>query len=263
MKIIISPAKKMTEETDLLEADRLPAFVDRAEELRDILREMDVDRLQTLYRANRRITEENYERLKNMDLRRNLTPAVLAYVGIQYQSMAPRVFTDRQWEYVRRHLCILSGFYGLLRATDGVVPYRLEMQAALPAGGCKDLYGYWGSRIYEELTAGEENGVIVNLASKEYSRAVEPYRSPGDRFISCVFGEEGTDGKGRRKVRVKATQAKMARGSMVRFLAERQAEEPEVMKEFREDGFRFREDLSGEEEYVFVKESSENFSPGD
>ncbi len=263
MKIIISPAKKMVRETDLMEPSGLPVFVDRAEQICRILQAMDRKELQQLYRANDKITEENFLRLRDMDLRGNLTPALLAYVGIQYQSMAPRVFTDGQWAYVREHLYILSGFYGLLRAMDGVAPYRLEMQAPLAADGKKDLYAYWGSSVYEELTAGEEKPVIVNLASKEYSRAVEPYLRPDDRFISCVFGELTEDGKGRTKVRVKATQAKTARGSMVRFLAERQAEEPEAMKDFREDGFRFREELSGEREYVFVKQASEKNSFGD
>ncbi len=263
MKIIISPAKKMERETDLMEPSGLPVFTDRAERLRRLLQAMDRQELQQLYRANDRITEENFFRLRDMDLRKNLTPALLAYVGIQYQSMAPRVFTDSQWTYVRDHLYILSGFYGILRAMDGVVPYRLEMQAALAADGKKDLYDYWGSSIYEELTADEEQPVIINLASKEYSRTVEPYLRPGDRFLTCVFGELAEDGKGRLKVRVKATQAKMARGSMVRFLAERQAEQPEIMKDFREDGFCFCEERSDDREYVFLKQMPEKVLCGD
>ena len=76
-------------------------------------------------------------------------------------------------QYVNRHLRILSGFYGILNACDGVVPYRLEMQAKLPVDGCRDLYEFWGDRLYRELV--KEDQVIINLASKEYSKAVEPY----------------------------------------------------------------------------------------
>lgn len=64
-----------------------------------------------------------------MDLEKGLTPALLAYEGIQYQYMAPGVFEDGAWVYVQEHLRILSGFYGILRPLDGVAPYRLEMQA--------------------------------------------------------------------------------------------------------------------------------------
>lgn len=253
MRIIISPAKNMQVETDLFEVSGTPAFLERAEHIRDILKEFDREELKALYQANDKITELNWQRLRHMDLREGLTPAVLAYVGLQYQSMAPRVFTDSQWDYVRDHLYILSGFYGILRAMDGVVPYRLEMQAKLSVDGSRDLYGYWGDAVYRELTDGEDHPLIVNLASKEYSRAVEPWLRPGDRFVTCVFGEEGTDRNGRPKVKVKATQAKMARGSMVRYLAEIRGETEEDLKGFQEEGFRFREDLSGDGELVFIR----------
>lgn len=254
MKIIISPAKNMQVETDLFEVSGTPAFLERAERIRDILREYDREELKRLYQANDKITELNWRRLQDMDLRKGLTPAVLAYVGLQYQSMAPGVFSDSQWEYVKEHLYIISGFYGLLRAMDGVVPYRLEMQAKLPVDGSRDLYEYWGDTIYRKLTEDGDHPLIVNLASKEYSKAVEPWLKPGDRFVTCIFGEEVTDKNGRPKVKVKATQAKMARGSMVRYLADIHAGTEEDIKGFREDGFRFREDLSGDGELVFCRE---------
>ena len=110
--------------------------------------------LKALFKANDAITHENYLRYQTMRLDQGLTPAVLAYVGIQYQYMAPQIFTKEQWEYVCSHLRILSGFYGVLRADDGVVPYRLEMQARLKIGLHKDLYGWWGDKIYRELSEG-------------------------------------------------------------------------------------------------------------
>ena len=130
-----------------------------------------------------------------------------------------------------------------------MVPYRLEMQARLKIGLHKDLYGWWGDKIYRELSEGRP-AVILNLASKEYSRAVEPYLASEDRFVTCVFGtlSEG-------KVKVKATEAKMARGEMVRFLAERGAETPEEAKAFDRMGFSFCPERSSDCEYVFLKEA--------
>ena len=129
-----------------------------------------------------------------MDLERRLTPALLSYEGIQYQYMAPGVFEQGQWDYVQEHLRILSGFYGILKPLDGIVPYRLEMQAKveLPSG-IKSLYDYWGSSICRELAADET--LIVNLASKEYSRAVEPYLEAHIDNVNCVFGTLAEDGK--------------------------------------------------------------------
>ena len=249
MKIIISPAKKMRVQTDIIEETGMPVFLEDAKRLHDILKAYSMEQLKKLFGANDAITRQNYERYQTMDLERSLTPAVLAYVGLQYQSMAPDIFTGSQWEYVKEHLRILSGFYGVLKACDGVVPYRLEMQARLPVDGKKDLYGFWGNRLYEELTA-DGDGVIVNLASKEYSRAVEPWLTASDTFITCVCGTEQEG-----KVRVRATAAKMARGEMVRFMAANGVKTAEELKEFHALGYRYREEYSFENEYVYVQET--------
>ena len=180
-----------------------------------------------------------------MDLHKTLPPAILAYDGIQYQYMAPAVFENRMLDYVQEHLRILSGFYGVLKPMDGVVPYRLEMQAKAAVGPGADLYEFWGSRLYEEVI--DESRIIINLASKEYSRCVERFLEPEDIFITCIFGELS----GGRMIQ-KGTYAKMARGEMVRFLAERQIKEPEEMKAFDRLGYVFWPELSSEKEYVFL-----------
>lgn len=245
MKIIISPAKRMRTQTDLLEETDKPVYLKEAAWLHKLLSGYTKPELKNLLHANDAITELNYSRYQNMDLNSSLTPALLAYVGLQYQSMAPDVFTYGQWAYAKENIKILSGFYGILSACDGIVPYRLEMQAKLSAGGFPDLYGFWGDKIYRELV--KEDCVILNLASKEYSKAVEPYIEQGVRFISCVFGTESEG-----KLRIKATQAKIARGEMVGWLAENQIHDPEMLKEFSVRGYRYRHDLSLPDRFVFV-----------
>ena len=246
MKMIISPAKKMRVDTDSMETVGVPVYVKETGRLLEVLRGYSLGELQKLFAANEDITRLNYERYQDMNLEERLTPAVLSYVGIQYQSMAPGVFTSEQWEYVNRHLRILSGFYGILNACDGVVPYRLEMQAKLPVDGCRDLYEFWGDRLYRELV--KEDQVIINLASKEYSKAVEPYIEKDVTFLTCVFAEEQAG-----KPKVKATAAKIARGTMVRWLAEHQVQDVEKIKEFDEGGYRYCGEMSGEREWVFLK----------
>ena len=135
MRIIISPAKKMNTDTDSLRWQTLPQFLPEAECLHQCLRQMRPDALQKLWKCNDRIAALNINRLETMDLRQNLTPAILAYEGIQYQYMAPNVFTEAEFAYIQEHLRILSGFYGVLRPFDGITPYRLEMQAKLAAAG--------------------------------------------------------------------------------------------------------------------------------
>lgn len=246
MQIIIAPAKKMTVDTDSFPVEALPVFLERTERLKAALQKMSYTELQLLWQCNDAIADQNLERLRNMDLRRRLTPAVLAYEGIQYQYMAPRVMETAQLDYIREHLHILSGFYGLLRPFDGVVPYRLEMQARLPADGFQNLYSFWGAHLAQRLA--EKTDFVLNLASKEYSRAVEPHLPGGVRFITCVFGEQING-----RVAEKGTLCKMARGQMVRWLAENQVSSPADIPEFDQLGYRFHKELSDETHIVFLK----------
>ncbi len=247
MKIIISPAKKMNRDTDSLEVRTLPVFLDKTEILMKWMKGLSREEAKALWKCNDKLTDLNFARFAGMDLGQGLTPAVISYEGIQYQYMAPSVMEERHHDYIQENLRILSGFYGVLKPFDGVAPYRLEMQAKAQVNDCKDLYEFWGEEIYRELTT--EDSVILNLASKEYSKSVEPYLTKEDMFVTCVFGEwkEG-------KVIQKGTMAKMARGEMVRFLAERDAGCPEDAKAFDRRGYGFREELSADREYVFLKE---------
>ncbi|KAA8502198.1 peroxide stress protein YaaA [Mediterraneibacter catenae] len=247
MKIIISPAKKMNIDTDTLAFRSMPSFLSETEELLAWMRRLTFAEAKAIWKCNDKIAEQNYRRFQEMDLERNLTPAVIAYEGIQYQYMAPAVFGGAQTDYIQEHLRILSGFYGVLKPFDGVTPYRLEMQAKASEAG--DLYKFWGDKLYREV-AGEEKdgGLILNLASKEYSKCVEKYLTPEDTYVTVVFGELA-DGK----VKQKGTLAKMARGEMVRYLAENKVEDPERIKGFDRLGYCFEETLSNEKEYVFLK----------
>ena len=226
-----------------------PVFLSDAEKIMSVLKEKSFSELKALWACNEKITEQNIERLSSMDLREKLTPALLSYDGIAYQYMAPTVFETEMLSYVQEHLRILSGFYGIVRPMDGVTPYRLEMQAKLEVDGAKNLYDYWGDRLYKEVRDG--SGIIINLASKEYSKCIEKYLQPGDRYISCNFYEEQEG-----KLVQKGVYCKMARGEMVRFMAENRVEEPEGIKHFAVMGYRYAKELSSEKEYIFVRKKA-------
>lgn len=247
MKIIISPAKKMNIDTDTYGTSGLPVFLEDTKLLMGEIQKLTLSEAQALWKCNDRLAELNYNRFRSMDVERCLTPAVLTYEGLQYQHMAPEIFTEGALAYIKEHLRILSGFYGVLRPFDGVTPYRLEMQARLLVKGKKDLYDFWGDRLYRQLVS--EDHLIVNLASKEYSKAIQKYLRPEDHFLTVEFGE-WKDGK----VKQKATLAKMARGEMVRYMAENNICEPEGIKNFGELGFRYHEELSDKNKFVFVVE---------
>ncbi len=246
MKIIISPAKQMKAKDISIEPISLPPFLGETTELMEWMRSLSFSELKNLWGCNEKIAEQNLQRLKSMDLQSGLTPALLSYEGIQYQYMAPTVFEESMLEYVQSHLRILSGFYGVLKPLDGVTPYRLEMQAKIEIEKVKNLYEFWNKKIYEEMI--EENETIINLASKEYSKCIGKYLNPNQKYITCVFGEHANG-----KVVQKGTYAKMARGEMVRFMAENKVENPEDIKKFNHLGYRYMETESSENSYVFIK----------
>ena len=249
MKLIISPAKKMKVDTDTLPWKDLPCLMEQAEVLYGILRSMSRRELQSLWQCSDALADRSARYLEEFPgLRRGLTPAILAYQGIQYQYMAPGVFTDGEFAYVQEHLRILSGLYGVLRPLDGVVPYRMEMLSRLETEKGKDLYSYWGNSIADVLY--QETDCVVNLASKEYSLCVSRHQAPGTRLITCVFGEERGG-----KVVEKGTLCKMARGEMVRYLAQVRGEEPEALKGFDHLDYAFSPERSDETTYVFLRKA--------
>ena len=246
MNIIISPAKKMNVRNDDMLYKTMPIFMDKTLQLKNFLQTFSYNELKELLCCNDEIAELNFERYKNINLSSNLTPAILAYDGIQYKYMGPDSFSYDEFEYIEKHLKILSGFYGVLTPFDGVTPYRLEMQAKLKMNNHKNLYEFWDNNIYEEII--KDSNVILNLASKEYSKTIEKYLKPDDKFITCIFGTL-TDSK----IKVKATEAKMARGLMVRYMAHNNIEDVEKIKNFSDLYFSYSEKYSTENEFVFLK----------
>ncbi|WP_091018226.1 peroxide stress protein YaaA [Paenibacillus amylolyticus] len=246
MRIIISPAKKMKIDTDLMAIAEMPQFINESEQLLSLLQELSYDELKAMWKCNDAIAEQNVERIQNMNIKANLTPAIYAYEGIQYQYMAPGVFQDEELAYLQQHLRILSGFYGMLRPLDGVTPYRLEMQGKLQGPGFKTLYQFWGSKLADQLQS--ESNYILNLASKEYSKNILPFLSEETRFITCVFGQIVNG-----KLVEKATWAKMARGEMVRYMAEHKIAEVKEVRNFDRLNFAFSEERSDESTYVFIQ----------
>ena len=191
MKIILSPAKKMIVDTDNLVPVELPVYIDKTAEVLNWIKSKSKEELKAIWKCNDKIAEQNFNRLENMDLYNRLTTAVLAYEGIAFQYMAPSVFEIQQFEYLQNHLRILSAFYGILKPMDGVTPYRLEMQAKVGIGDAKNLYEYWGELLYRSVI--DDSRIIINLASKEYSKCIEKYLSDKDKYITVTFCEQSGD----------------------------------------------------------------------
>lgn len=262
MRFIVSPAKKMTSESDVAWRD-MPRFLDKSREVARTLAAMSFEELIALWKCSEKLARETCERMGPVFAGAGwddpscarLAPALLAYEGIQYQNMAPRVMTSSELEYVQEHLRILSGFYGMLAPFDAVVPYRLEAAARLSVAGSRDLYGFWGDEIYRALA--QEADVVVNLASVEYARMVVPHAEReaacaggegAPRIVTCLFGEVNGAGK----LVQRSTHAKAARGTFVRWCAANEARSTDDLARFNV-GHVLDEGRSTEDVLVFVK----------
>lgn len=254
LQIIISPAKQMRCARDTFSPRGIPPFPNYTLRLFQALctleRNEGPEGLQKLWRVNDKLLAENIDRLHEFipvmsstdlvdpEVARVLSPALFSYHGIQYQSMAPDVLGYRELSWLQDHLWVLSGFYGCVRPFDAVEPYRLEMAAKLSVDGARDLYAFWGTSIAQVISdASTHNSespghghqpVIVNLASVEYAKAVLPHLPSGAQVSTCIFGEDLRNGRPVQR----ATASKIARGSMVRWMAEHDVEDVAQLTEF-------------------------------
>lgn len=247
--IICSPAKKMRVLEGPPYPETTPRFMERTQELARAVHALTLEEAQTLWKVSDVLARENYDRFQNMDLTSNTTAAAIAYVGIQYQHLAAEVASAEELDYLRRHLRILSGFYGVVTPTDGVVPYRLEMQARLQVGECKNLYDYWSDTIARSIA--EESGAIVNVASQEYAKVVVPHaKKLGLTVVTCIFAQRSNG-----RLRQVSTEAKATRGVFSRWCAEKGIEDVSDLKGFSERTYCFDEMESTGERLVFVREA--------
>ncbi len=247
MKIIIAPAKIMKIDRDSFPIQSKPQFLDKTRILERFLKSRSNEQLKDLWHASENVTKQSILQLENMNLDERLTPAILAFSGIQYQYMAPDLFTQPALDYIQKNLRILSGFYGMLRPFDGVCPYRLELNTKMVGFRDYSLYHFWGSDIAENLF--QEDNIVIDLASKQYTRLVKPYLSQGRQLITVDF-QELKNGKWK----TVGVHAKMARGEMVRYIAEKQIKNPTDLQDFNDFEFQFEPDVSTKDHYVFRTE---------
>ena len=221
MITIISPAKNMKVDRLGTKPETLPHFVDKGQEIWEELRKLSPLDLQILMKINENLAEDSFDRIQTMKWDMMGTSAVETYDGIQYKYMDAKTFSEEGKAFAKNHLRILSGMYGVVRPYDSIYEYRLEMLTKLPVGDAKNLYQYWGSEIHDQLIRElEGEKIVLNLASDEYGKTVRKYIKEPYQMVTCVFK---TYSKGKHKVL--ATAAKMARGSMVRYICENQIDD--------------------------------------
>ena len=249
MIAVISPAKTLDYRRPLppIEPSQ-PRFADEALTLARAAAKMPKKRLAGLMHISPALAELNAGRYRGFAAQ-PARPAIYAFAGDVYAGFEVHSLDEEAVRFAQDHLRILSGLYGLLRPLDEIRPYRLEMGTRWAPGRNKDLYGHWGGRIASALAEDleEEGGrTVVNLASKEYWRAVEPGLPKDVRVIEIDFREDGPEG-----LRFNTFAAKRARGMMARYICEHRLADAEAMKGFDSDGYCYDPENSDQERWRF------------
>ncbi len=247
MKIIISPARRMKNFENECFETTTPLFLKEATYLASIIKKMSIDEIKKSFKCSQKIAVNTYNLYRDFFTTSKRIPAILAFNGIQYLNMAPHVFNNDEINYVKEHLYIMSGLYGILRPYDEISLYRLDYEADLVIDGFKNLLAFWNTKIYNFLF--EKGEIIINLASSEYRRLITKYLKPSDRFIDVYFYQQVKD-----KLVEKIVYVKEARGSMVRFLAQTQANSLDDIKKFNLLGYQYSTELSTNQKIIFIRE---------
>ncbi|MFL2867039.1 MAG: peroxide stress protein YaaA [Pirellulaceae bacterium] len=257
MLITLSPAKTLNfEPQSILKESTTPTFLKESRKIIKEMRTYDTAGLEVLMGTSTAIAETNVKRFKDWKTpftSKNAKQAVLAFKGQVYDGLKAWEMNKQDLQTSQRYLRILSGLYGLLKPLDLMQAYRLEMGTKVSIAGSKNLYDFWGDQITEEINRDlNEYGynTLVNLASNEYFKVVKK-KNVQARIITPNFKEERDGG-----YKMITFYAKVARGLMTRFIIENAFDDPEMIKTFDVDGYRFNPKLSTENEWIFTRKSS-------
>ena len=255
MLMVISPAKTLDYETPPATARfTQPQYLDHSQELIEQLRELSPQQIGELMHLSDKLSGLNAARFGSWTpafTPANAKQALLAFKGDVYTGLNAVDFSEADFDYAQSHLRMLSGLYVLLRPLDLMMPYRLEMGTKLANARGKDLYAFWGTHISEWLNqalAEQGDDVLLNLASNEYFSAVKK-SALNARIINTEFKDLKN---GQHKII--SFYAKKARGMMSRFVIKERIDNPEHLKQFDEQGYRFSAEQSKPDLLVFLRD---------
>lgn len=252
MKLVLSPAKSLDFETKLpITQYTEPQFLKQSERLNKLLKKKSASSLSKLMSISDALGQLNYERNQSWELpftQHNSRPAAYAFNGDVYRGLDAYTIPQDKIETLQNTVRILSGLYGVLKPTDLIQPYRLEMGTKLPVGAKKNLYEFWKKDITKALNEElDDDEVFLNLASNEYFKAVDTkaLKAP---VITANF-KDFKNGE----YKIISFFAKEARGLMARYVVDTNAKSINDLKGFNYGGYNFSEPMSKANDLVFIR----------
>jgi len=252
MKLVLSPAKSLDFESKLPNNTITePRFLKESERINKLLKRKSAKNLSKLMSISDALGQLNYDRNQAWQLpftKDNARQAIYAFSGDVYRGLDAYTIPPEKFETLNNSVRIISGLYGLLKPTDLIQPYRLEMGTKFSIGKNKNLYGFWSKTITKSLNEELKDGeLFLNLASNEYFKAIDTklLKVP---VVTCHF-KDFKNGE----YKTIMTFAKLARGFMTRYLIDANAKTLDDVKGFNYEGYGFSESMSTETELVFIR----------
>lgn len=252
MKLVLSPAKSLNFESQLPTTLNTEAcFLKQAERLNRLLKKKSARSLSKLMSISDNLGQLNYQRNQEWHLpftQENARPAVYAFSGDVYRGLDAYNIPEEKIEILQNTVRIISGLYGLLKPTDLIQPYRLEMGTKFPVGKNKNLYEFWKKTLTKALNEElADDEVFLNLASNEYFKAIDA-KALKVPVITASF-KDFKNGE----YKTIMTFAKLARGYMARYVIDTNAKTIDDLKGFNYEGYNFSEPMSSETELVYIR----------
>lgn len=253
MKILLSPAKALDMSKQLnTKSTSVPSFLSESEYLVGKLSKLSAKKVGELMHLSEDLSNLNYERYQTWkpaeSLGENSGLAGAIFNGEAYRGLDATNFTSKQLEVAQDKLRILSGLYGILKPLDVIYPYRLEMGTKFQITPTKsNLYKFWGDKIAEFLNEECQGAPVINVASNEYFKVINK-KVLQSEVITPVF-KDFKNGQ----LKTIMVFAKKARGAMARYIIENNLDNPEDIKSFDVDGYRFDENLTQGNNWVFTR----------
>lgn len=228
-----------------------PEWMSKAVKIADIMRSFSPSELADVLKVSDAIAVKEagfFEEWNAKAVQPQTQPAVFLYDGDVYRTLNAHGMSEKEWSWLNDHLRILSALYGISRPFDLIQPYRIEFHTARVRPDGLSLYHYWQKPIMDSINGELEkmdDPVLVNLASEEFSKAVDVKALKG-KMITPVFQEMRQSGP-----KVMGLYAKKARGMMTRYAAENDIINVEGLKSFDVDGYAFHEEASTDSVWIF------------
>ncbi|MGK7938967.1 MAG: peroxide stress protein YaaA [Crocosphaera sp.] len=250
MLLILSSAKTLVfDDAFTVPKTTQPIFKEESSFLVNSLQTFSSKDLEKLLGVSESLATLNYQRFQSFDTAQKRA-TILAYRGDVFKQLELESFKDKDYLFAQDHLRIISGLYGILRPLDKISPYRLETSTRLKTEKADNLYKFWGDQVTQQLNkelGKHDNQVLLNLASHEYSRIIksEQFNYP----ILKVSFKEMRNGK----LKTIGIMAKKSRGLMTNWIIDNKIDDPSQLKDYYGLGYHYDENLSNEQEIVFIK----------